>query len=170
MNVFREWLGEFKRGKHGEDNEQSQNFEGKLKKVLKTDLFAQNTRFSWLSQVAFKSPRQVARTLKTKIFGDSFGYHFIQWLYSWWQFCLFFISSLSYSYLLVSNSPSNSLADKMFSMGKRNQYLTLYLASCLFLSLSYRLQYCYIPASWLMSSVYKVEILIFNLKYISTKA
>ena len=58
---------EFERGKNGEDNEQSQKFEGKLKKFLKIDRFAQNTRFSRLSQVAFKSPGQIARTLKTKI-------------------------------------------------------------------------------------------------------
>ena len=42
---FSEKHSGFERGKHGEDNEQSQNFEGKLKKVLKIDLFVQNTRF-----------------------------------------------------------------------------------------------------------------------------
>ena len=36
-------------------------------KCLKIDLFAQNTRFSRLSQVASKSPGPVTRTLKTKI-------------------------------------------------------------------------------------------------------
>ena len=36
-------------------------------KRLKTDLFAQNTRFSQLSQVASKSPGPIARTLKIKI-------------------------------------------------------------------------------------------------------
>ena len=41
-------------------------FRGKNWKSLKTDLFAQNTRFSQLSQVASKLPRPVARTLKKK--------------------------------------------------------------------------------------------------------
>ena len=36
-------------------------------KRLKTNLFAQNTRFSRLSQVVSKSPGPVARTLETKI-------------------------------------------------------------------------------------------------------
>ena len=36
-------------------------------KTFKTDLYVQNTRFLWLSQVAKKSPGPVARTLKTKI-------------------------------------------------------------------------------------------------------
>ena len=36
-------------------------------KCLKTDLFAQNTRFSRLSQVVSKSPRPDAKTLKKKI-------------------------------------------------------------------------------------------------------
>ena len=40
---------------------------GKNWKSLKTNLFAQNTQFSWLSQVASKSPRPVVKTLKTKI-------------------------------------------------------------------------------------------------------
>ena len=43
------------------------NVRGKNWKYLKTDLYAQNTRFSRLSQVASKSPGPVARTLKTKI-------------------------------------------------------------------------------------------------------
>ena len=43
MEVFRERLGEFERGKHGEDNEQSQNSEGKPKCFFKTDQIAQNT-------------------------------------------------------------------------------------------------------------------------------
>ena len=38
--VFQEWFGEFKKGEHGEDNEQSQNFKGKTQKSFKTDLFA----------------------------------------------------------------------------------------------------------------------------------
>ena len=45
---FCEKLDGLEKGITGEDNEQSQNFEGKLKKVLKTNLFAQNMRFSWL--------------------------------------------------------------------------------------------------------------------------
>ena len=45
MEVFQEWLGEFERGKHGEDKELSQNFEGKLKKVLKTDLLCKTRDF-----------------------------------------------------------------------------------------------------------------------------
>ena len=37
------------------------------RKSLKIDLFAQNTRFLQLSQVARKSPRPVVKTIKTKI-------------------------------------------------------------------------------------------------------
>ena len=40
---------------------------GKNWKSLKTDLFVQNTWFSWLSQVAIESLGLVARTFKTKI-------------------------------------------------------------------------------------------------------
>ena len=43
----------------GEDNEQSQKFKGKTEKSLKTNLFAQNTRFLQLSQVASKSPEHL---------------------------------------------------------------------------------------------------------------
>ena len=58
MEVFWEWLGEFERGKNGEDNEQSQKFEGKLKKVFKKwPICAKHTIFmTELSRV------QVART------------------------------------------------------------------------------------------------------------
>ena len=41
--------------------------EGKTEKVLKTVFEMQNTRFSRLKQVAIKSPRQAAKTLKDKI-------------------------------------------------------------------------------------------------------
>ena len=44
---FCEEHGGFERGSIGEDNEQSQKFEGKPK-CLKIDLFAQNMRFSRL--------------------------------------------------------------------------------------------------------------------------
>ena len=52
---------------NGEENEQSEIFEGKTKNILKNDLYAQNTWFSQLSQVASKLLGPVDRTLKTKI-------------------------------------------------------------------------------------------------------
>ena len=54
---FWEWHGEFERGL----------VRGKNWNDLKTAQFAQNTRFSWLDQVACKSPGPTTRTLKTKI-------------------------------------------------------------------------------------------------------
>ena len=52
-------------GKEGD--EQSEMFEGKLKKFKKLTHFVQNTRFSWLSQVAFQSPGPTTRTLERKL-------------------------------------------------------------------------------------------------------
>ena len=53
--------------RNGEDNEQSQKFEGKTKKVLKTVFEMQNMHFSRLGKVANKSPGQATKTLKYKI-------------------------------------------------------------------------------------------------------
>ena len=49
------------------DNEQSQKFEEKIEKVLKTVFEMQNTRFSQLKWVANKSPGLATKTLKDKI-------------------------------------------------------------------------------------------------------
>ena len=59
-----ECLGEFQLR---EKVNSHKKLEGKTEKVLKTVFEMQNTRFSRLKQVAIKSPRQAAKTLKDKI-------------------------------------------------------------------------------------------------------
>ena len=61
---FEECLGQFQLREKWEDSEQSQKFEGKTKKVLKTVFETQNTRFSRLKQVASKSPGSPTKTLQ----------------------------------------------------------------------------------------------------------
>ena len=64
---FLKWDMECLRERNGEDSEQSQKFEGKTEKVLKTVFETQNTRFSWLKQVVNKSPGQAVKTLEVTI-------------------------------------------------------------------------------------------------------
>jgi len=56
----------FERDINREDNEQSQS-SMENSKVLKTIQYMQNMRFSQLTQVACKSPGQVAKNLRDKI-------------------------------------------------------------------------------------------------------
>ena len=55
------------RERNGEDNEQSQKFEGKTEKVLKTVFKTQNTHFSRLIQVTNQSPRHPPKHFKPKV-------------------------------------------------------------------------------------------------------
>ena len=58
----------FDRGKHGEDNEQTQNFEGKLKKVLKTDHLRKTRDFrDWFKSRASRQGKSWD-SLKPKFF------------------------------------------------------------------------------------------------------
>ena len=59
--------GEFVREMNEQDNEQSKWAREKLKNFLKTVLKAQNTQFSRLKWVANKSPDQVAKNPRDKI-------------------------------------------------------------------------------------------------------
>ena len=61
---FLKWDTECLRERNGEDSEQSQKFEGKTEKVLKTVFEMQNVRFLRLIQVA----RTPAKTLQAKSF------------------------------------------------------------------------------------------------------
>ena len=60
---FEECLGQFQLREKWEDSEQSQKFEGKTEKVLKTVFETQNTRFLRLKQVA-RVTRQSTSSLK----------------------------------------------------------------------------------------------------------
>ena len=61
------WTLWFRKGFRQERQWIETNVRVKNWKHLKTDLYAQNTQFSWLNQVTSKSLGQVARTLKAKI-------------------------------------------------------------------------------------------------------
>ena len=61
-------VGQFQLREKWEDSEQSQKFEGKTEKVLKTIFEMQNTRFSRLIQVTSQSPGSLAKTLQAKSF------------------------------------------------------------------------------------------------------
>ena len=63
---FLKWDTECLRERNGEDNEQSQKLKGKTKKLLKTVFETQNTRFSWLIQVASQSPGHPPKHFKPK--------------------------------------------------------------------------------------------------------
>ena len=65
---FLKWDTECLRERNGEDSEQSQKFEEKTKKVLKTIFETQNMHFLRLRQVASQSPRSPAKTLQAKKF------------------------------------------------------------------------------------------------------
>ena len=67
MEVFQEWYGEFERGKNGEDNEQLEMFEGKLKSFKKLSLKCKTRDFcDWIKSWASRQG-QLLEHLKTKI-------------------------------------------------------------------------------------------------------
>ena len=67
MEVLQEIHDEFEKVSGKEEDEQSEMFEGKLKKVQKLIHFVQNTQFSRLNQVMCKSPRPAAKKLERKL-------------------------------------------------------------------------------------------------------
>ena len=64
---FLKWETECLRERNGEDSEQSQKFEGKTEKVLKTVFETQNTHFSRLIEVTNQSPRHPPKHFKPKV-------------------------------------------------------------------------------------------------------